>query len=338
MRAYLKKKGIDFRLHTYGITALTYMAYGLFSSLIIGLIMKTLGEQLHIDFLVSAGQAASSYYGAAIGAAVSYGLKAPPLVLFSAVISGAVGVEVGGGPAGAFAAALIGTEIGKLVSGSTKLDILVTPFVSILAGWTSAQFIGKLIADGMLLLGDAVNWSVDQQPFIMGILVATIMGLALTAPISSAAIAIMLGLDGAAAGAATVGCSAQMIGFAVSSYRENGISGLLSQGIGTSMLQVPNIIKKPLILIPPTAAGILLAPFATLVFHMENVKEGAGMGTSGFVGQIFTLTTMGFRLEVWMYIAILHIIGPAMISLAISEYFRRKQWIKYGDMKLELKA
>lgn len=335
MRERLARKGIDLSLKTYFITALSYMALGLFSSLIIGLIVRTLGEQLHIELLVSIGQLAMSMYGPAIGVAVAYGLKAPPLVLFAAVIAGAAGVEAGG-PAGAYIATVLATEVGKLVSKTTKVDIIITPFVTIIIAFLSAQYIGALIGQGMIYFGELINWSVGQQPFLMGILVATLMGLALTAPISSAAIAIMLGLDGLAAGAATVGCAAQMIGFAVSSYRENGIGGFLAQGIGTSMLQVANIIKNPLILIPPTLAGILLAPIATVVWQMESVKEGAGMGTSGLVGQIFTLTTMGFTTGVLMKIIILHFIGPAVISLVTSEILRKKGWIKEGDMRLEL--
>lgn len=186
----------------------------------------------------------------------------------------------------------------------------------------------------MIKLGDLINWSVSQQPLLMGILVASLMGLALTAPISSAAIAIMLGLEGLAAGAATVGCAAQMIGFATSSFRENGIGGFIAQGIGTSMLQISNIVKNPLILIPPTLAGMILAPLATVIWKMENVKEGAGMGTSGLVGQIFTFTTMGFSWEILIKVAILHFLAPAIISLAISEYLRKRSWIKDGDMKI----
>lgn len=334
-KVFLNKKGVHLSLRTYFVTALSYMALGLFSSLIIGLIVRTIGQQLDIGILVDMGQLAMNLYGPAIGVAVAYGLNAPPLVLFAAVISGAAGVELGGGPAGAFIAAVIGTEIGKLVSKSTRLDIIVTPFVAIFIGFLTAKYIGEFIGQAMLSFGSIINWSVGQHPFVMGILVATLMGLALTAPISSAAIAIMLGLEGLAAGAATVGCAAQMIGFATSSYRENGIGGWLAQGIGTSMLQISNIVKNPLILIPPTLAGILLAPIATVLWHMENVKEGAGMGTSGLVGQIFTFTAMGFSWELLMKVLILHFIAPALLSLLLSEYLRKRGWIKYGDMKIE---
>lgn len=332
----LRKKGIDLSPRTYFITAMTYMAYGLFSSMIIGLIIQTIGNQAGIPFLAKVGTFAISCYGAAIGAAVSYGLKAPPFVIFSAIACGAFAADVGGGPAGAYIAALIGTEFGKLVYRTTPVDIIVTPLTVILTGGLAGNYIGIAISKGMVWFGELINWSVTQQPFLMGILVATLMGLALTAPISSAAIAIMLGLDGLAAGAATIGCSAQMVGFAVASYRENRLGGLLAQGIGTSMLQISNIIRNPLILIPPTVAGILLAPIGTVWWQMESVKEGAGMGTSGFVGQIFTLHTMGMHFDVWFKMIILHIIGPALISLLISEWMRRMNWIRYGDMKLDI--
>lgn len=339
MRDFLSSKGIDLSAKTYFITALSYMALGLFSSLIIGLIMRTIGQQLGMESLVHIGQLAMGLSGPAIGVAVAYGLKAPPLVLFSAAICGAAGAEAGSelvqaGPAGAYIAAVIGTELGKLVSKTTKVDILITPFVTIVSGFLAANYIGVFVALGMISLGDAINWSVQQQPFLMGILVATLMGLALTAPISSAAIAIMLGLDGLAAGAATVGCAAQMVGFAVSSYRENGIGGLIAQGLGTSMLQISNIVKNPLILIPPTLAGVFLAPVSTMLWEMENVKEGAGMGTSGLVGQIFTFTTMGFTADIVIKVIVLHFLAPAIISLFISELMRKRSWIKDGDMKL----
>lgn len=340
MKQFLHKQGIELSLKTYFVTALTYMALGLFSSLIIGLIVRTIGQQIEqqfmidMSFMINMGQLAMDLMGPAIGVAVAYGLKAPPLVLFSAVICGAVGAPLGG-PAGAFIAALIGTEFGKLVSKTTKVDIIVTPFVTILFGFLTATYIGPILATGLTSFGALINWSVDQHPFVMGILVAVLVGLALTAPISSAAIAIMIGLEGLAAGAATVGCAAQMIGFATSSYRENGLGGWIAQGIGTSMLQIANIVKNPLILLPPTIAGALLAPIATIVWQMENVKEGAGMGTSGFVGQIMTVTAMGFSYELLFKIIILHFFAPAIISLLISEYMRKRGFIKLGDMKIQ---
>jgi uncharacterized membrane protein len=310
------------------------MALGLFSSLIIGLIVRTAGQQLGIAFLTDMGQLAMSLMGPAIGVAVAYGLGAPRFVLFASVVTGAAGAQLGG-PAGSFAAALLGVEFGKLISQETKLDIIITPFVTIAVGYLVAVFIGPGINRAMLGLGDMIMWATVQQPFVMGILVATLMGLALTAPISSAAIAIMLGLEGVAAGAATVGCAAQMVGFAVASFRENGISGLVSQGLGTSMLQIGNIVKNPRILLPPTIAGMILAPFATVMFKMVNIPEGAGMGTSGLVGQIMTFSVMGFSWGTLAIVAMLHFVGPAVISLIVSEAMRKAGWIRFGDMKIE---
>jgi len=333
MISYLKRKGVELSIKTYAITALSYMALGLFASLIIGLIIRTAGEQFDIEMLITVGQTAMDLMGPAIGVAIAYGLKAPPLVLFASAVAGAFGAAAGG-PAGAYIAAVLATEFGKLISGSTKIDIIATPLVTIFVGYFAAEYIGVFINDGMLAFGELINWSVNQHPFIMGVLVASLLGMALTAPISSAAIAIMLGLDGLAAGAATVGCSAQMIGFAVSSYRENGVGGLIAQGIGTSMLQIANVIKNPFILLPPVIAGALLSPLSTMVFMMENTAEGAGMGTSGFVGQIFTFTSMGFSWEVMASIIILHFIGPAILAYFSSEYLRRKGFINQGDMLL----
>ncbi|MFB4159567.1 PTS transporter subunit IIC [Geomicrobium sp. JSM 1781026] len=334
MRAFLKRKGIRISWRTYIITAFSYMTLGLFSTLLIGLIISTVGEQLEIGFLEDMGLLAMSLLGPAIGAAVAYGLGAPPLVMFSAVVCGAAGVELGG-PAGAFVASLIAIEFGKLVSKETKFDILLTPFVTIAIGYTVAALIGPPIDSAMREFGAVVNWATEQEPLFMSMIIAALMGLALTAPISSAAIAIMIDLDGLAAGAATIGCCAQMIGFAVSSYRENKLSGLVSMGVGTSMLQVPNIVKNPWILIPPTLAGILIAPVAIVQFGMINNAEGAGMGTSGFVGQIMTFTSMGFTFEVLMLILLFHITLPALVALLLSELMRKMKLIKPGDMKLE---
>ena len=272
-----------------------------------------------------------SLMGAAIGVAVAYGLKAPRFVLFASAITGAAGAQLGG-PAGSFAAALLGAECGKLIAGETRLDIILTPLVTIGVGYAVARFVGPPIDSGMRALGDVIMWATQQQPFVMGILVATLMGLALTAPISSAAIAIMLGLEGIAAGAATVGCSAQMIGFAVASYRDNGVPGLISQGIGTSMLQIGNIVKNPLILIPPTRSGIVLAPLATVVFKMVNNKAGAGWDQR-FGGQIMTFMEMGFTWDVFLKVLLLHFIGGGAEPLRL--VLRRWNWIRPGDMKLD---
>lgn len=342
MKAFFKRKGVTLSIREYLITALSYMALGLFSSLIIGLIIKTTGEEIVINFapmlgesLIEMGSFAmeTKIMGGAIGVAIAYGLKAPPLVLFSALFAGAFGAELGG-PAGSYITALLATEFGKLVYKETRVDIIVTPLVTITIGFLTGKFIGPPINTFMLWFGEVINWSTAQQPLVMGILVAILMGVALTAPISSAAIAIMLSLDGLAAGAATIGCAAQMIGFAAASYRDNGIGGFLAQGVGTSMLQVANILKKPLIILPPTIAGAVLAPFATVWLELTNNASGAGMGTSGFVGQIMTLESMGFSMSIFWSILILHFIAPALISLVIAEWFRKKGWIKPGDMKI----
>ncbi|NJP36957.1 PTS transporter subunit IIC [Alkalicoccus luteus] len=334
MKQFLHKKGIDLSFRTYFITGLSYMALGLFSSLIIGLIMQTAGDAAGIGWLENTGTQAMALAGPAIGAAVAYGLKAPGLVLFAALFGGAAGYDLAG-PAGAFIAAVAAVEAGKLVSGETKIDILVTPLVTICTGAAAAAAVGPPVSALLTGIGQFIMWATEQQPFIMGMLIAAVMGLALTAPISSAAIAIMLQLDGLAAGAAAVGCAAQMIGFAVISFRENKTSGLVSLGIGTSMLQIGNIMRNPLILIPPTAAGAMIGPLATMVFLMENNPEGAGMGTSGFVGQIMTFHTMGFTQSVLWSVLLLHFVLPAVISLLLSEWMRYKGWIKAGDMKIE---
>jgi uncharacterized membrane protein len=328
------KKRIKKFLQRYVIDTLSFMALGLFASLIIGLILRTAGEQFQLDILISMGQLAIDLMGPAIGVAIAYGLKSPPLAIFASAIAGAAGAS-SGGPAGALVASVIAAEAGRIISGKTRIDIILVPLATIAAGYLSSQLVGVYINEAMLSFGELVNWSVGRHPLIMGILVASLMGIALTAPISSAAIAIMIGLDGLAAGAATVGCSAQMVGFAVSSFRENGWSGVLSQGIGTSMLQIANAVKNPLILLPPITASVLLAPLATMFFLMENTPEGAGMGTSGFVGQIFTFSTMGFDAQTAISVLILHVVGPALICWIVSEMMRKKAWITFGDMKIQ---
>lgn len=343
VKQFLNKKGVTLSPREYFITALSYMALGLFSSLIIGLIMKTIGEQLTGLSYVTIGSVfveMGSYamdtkiMGGAIGVAIAFGLKAPPLVLFSALFAGAFGAELGG-PVGSYVATVFATEIGKIVHGSTRIDIIITPFATILVGFLTGKFIGTPINTFMIWLGEIINWATTQQPFVMGIIVAVLMGWALTAPISSVAIAFMLSLDGLAAGAAVIGCSAQMIGFAVTSYRDNNFGGFLAQAIGTSMLQVPNIIKNPAILIPPTIAGIILAPVGTVLFKMTNNTAGAGMGTSGLVGQIMAFETMGFTMEVFWQVFIVHIIGPAIVSILVAMFLRRIGWIKKGDMTIQ---
>ena len=333
-QSFLQRKNIVFSLHRYGIEALGAMALGLFSSLIVGLILKVIGDKTGIKLLTDYGLQAMAMMGPAIGVAVAFGLKAPPLVLFASTITGMAGAKLGG-PAGCFVAAVIGAEFGKLVSKETKVDIIITPMVTIITGVATGVFIGPTINSMMVALGALIMQATELQPIPMGILVSVLMGLILTAPISSAAVAMMLKLGGLAAGAATVGCAAQMVGFAVASYRENGWGGLVSQGLGTSMLQVPNIVRNPRILIPPTLAGAILGPIATTIWPMTNIPAGAGMGTSGLVGQFGTFEAMGMTGGVMFKVVMLHFILPAILTILISEYMRKTGWIKYGDMKLD---
>ncbi|MDO5650656.1 MAG: PTS sugar transporter subunit IIC [Moraxella sp.] len=329
---FLKRQNVEFSLRRYGLDAMNFMALGLFSSLIIGLILKNVGTWTKLSFLVEVGTQAQSAMGVAVGVGVAYGLKAPPLVLFASVITGLAGAGLGG-VVGAFVAAAIGAECGKLISKITPVDIIATPATTLITGLLGATFIAPAIAMLMTSLGEFIMWSVELQPILMSIVVAVAMGLILTLPISSAAIAISLSLSGLAAGAATVGCAAQMIGFAVLGYRDNGVSGLLSNGLGTSMLQIPNIIKNPKIWLPPTLAGAVLAPFAT-IFGMTNIPSGAGMGTSGLVGQVGTLDAMGTSGSVFVLIGLFHIILPAVLTLIIAYPMYKKGWIKAGDLKM----
>ncbi len=332
--SFLKSKNIIFSVKRYGIDALGAMALGLFSSLIVGLILKVIGEQVGLQFLIDFGIQAMGMMGPAIGVAVAFGLGAPPLVLFASTITGMAGAAVGG-PVGAFVAAVMGAEFGKLVSKETKVDIIVTPAVTILVGVAAGTLIGPSLAEFMKWLGSVIMLATELAPIPMGVLVAVLMGVILTLPISSAALAMMLVLGGPAAGAATVGCATQMVGFAVASYRENGWGGLVSQGLGTSMLQVPNIVRNPLIWVPAILASAVLGPLATTILPMINIPAGAGMGTSGLVGQFGTIEAMGMSTSVLIKIGLLHFILPAILTLAISELMRKKGWIKLGDMKLD---
>ena len=335
VKEFFARKNIVFSADRYLIKALSAMALGLFSSLLAGLIVKTIGQQLGINLFVEIGTLAMKLMGPAIGVAVAYGLGAPPLVLFTSVITGMAGAEFGG-PAGSFVAAVFGAEFGKMVSKETKLDIMVTPMVTMIMGFLAAMLIGPPINTFMKWLGTTIMWATELRPLIMGIVVATIVGLALTAPISSAALCIMMDLSGLAAGAATAGCCAQMIGFAVMSFRENRWGGLLAQGLGTSMLQVPNIIRNPWILLPPTLAGMITGPLSITVWKMENLAVGAGMGTSGLVGQITTIAAMGNSASVWIAIALLHFILPALLTLTFAYFLRKAGKIKHGNLKLDL--
>ena len=349
----------------YFIDALGAMALGLFASLIIGLIMTqiinliwpqiaapvTLERFGEAVGLLTSRQAQSLEFievfkyligssspvvGAAIGVAVAWGLKVKPLGMFSSAVTGAFGYMLGG-PVGCYIAALVGAEFGRLVAGRTKIDIILTPVVTITMGCMAGWLVGPAVSAFMTSLGQLIMLATDLQPFFMGIAVAVIVGMILTAPISSAALCIMLGLSGLAAGAATVGCSAQMVGFAVASFRENRCGGLFAQGLGTSMLQVPNIVRHPQIWIPPTLASAILGPVSTLVLGMSNIPLGAGMGTSGLVGQVGTFTAMAGVYDFWTLLAIvggLHFILPAGLTLLFSELMRKRGWIKPGDMLL----
>ena len=331
---FLQKKGINPSTNLYFVQATSAMAQGLFCSLLIGLILSTIGQKANLPLLVDVGKFSMSMLGACIGASIAYTLKAPPLVMFSCIITGFIGNKLGGA-VGAYVAALISCELGKLVSRSTKLDILVTPFTTIMSGALVATLIAPSIDKLMKLCGFIIMQATELHPFLMGIIVSAIMGIILTLPISSAALCIMLDLGGLAGGAATVGCSSQMIGFAVASYRENKFAGLISQGLGTSMLQIGNIAKNPYIWLPPTLTSMILGPLATLLFKMQNLPAGSGMGTSGLVGQFTTITTMGDSPEVFLKIAILHFFLPAILAFIISEVLRKYNLIKFGDQKLD---
>lgn len=324
----------------YFVDAMSAMALGLFSSLIIGLILSQLSQIPYLEFLKTFSDvvsASSPVVGGAIGAAIAWGLKAKPLVVFSSVVTGAIGYSLGG-PVGAYVSALVGEEIGSLVSGKTKVDIVVSPIVTIVAGGGAGMLVGPPIQGFMNGLGALINTATTLSPVPMGILVSVIVGLALTAPISSAALCIMLGLDGLAAGAAVVGCSAQMIGFAVTSFKDNGWGGLISQGIGTSMLQFGNIMKKPAIWLAPTLAGAVLGPISTAVFGMTNTASGAGMGTSGLVGQFgaFAAMTDANPWYTLLLVVLMHFIFPAILSLGFDFIFRKLGWVKDGDMKINV--
>lgn len=335
IKAFLAERNIELSLRRYGVDALNFMALGLFGSLIIGLILKSVGTWLGLTWLVEVGTQAQGAMGAAIGVGVAYALKAPPLVLLASASTGLAGAALGG-PVGCFIAAAVGAECGKLVSRLTPVDIIVTPATTIMVGMAAAQFVGPWVSAMMTEIGAVVMWAVEFQPILMGMLVSVLMGILLTLPVSSAAIAIALSLSGMAAGAATVGCCAQMVGFAVMSFKENRWAGLFSLGLGTSMLQMPNIVKNPRIWIPPIVASAILGPIATVGFQMSNIPSGAGMGTSGLVGQVGTLNAMGSTSMVWAGIILLHFVLPALLTLAVAALLRRKGWIKDGDLKLDI--
>ncbi|MDO4328653.1 MAG: PTS sugar transporter subunit IIC [Lachnospiraceae bacterium] len=335
IKAFLKRKNVNITVQTYLIDALGAMAFGLFASLLIGTIFATIGEKSGIQAFQVISDYAKSATGAALGVAIAYALKAPQLVLFSAATVGIAGNALGG-PVGALVATVVATELGKIVSKETRVDILVTPGVTIISGVLIAQFVGPGVAKFMDAFGMMVKTATEMQPFFMGMLVAALIGIALTLPISSAAICIALSLDGLAGGAATAGCCAQMIGFAVLSFRENGVGGLLAQGLGTSMLQMGNIVKNPRIWIAPTLASMITGPIATVIFQMTNIPTCAGMGTCGLVGPIGVYTSMGGGAKMWLGILLVCFILPAVLTAVFGEIFRKIGWIKEGDLKLDL--
>lgn len=343
------------------IEGLSGMATGLFATLIIGTIIQQIGGLIPGvigEMLFVTGKIAASVTGVGIGCGVAVRFKESPLVIMSAatcgmmgafaskILSGSVLVDGNivyagpGEPLGAFIAALAGIYMGRLVSGKTKVDIIITPLLSILTGSAVGLLLGPPISNAMVFIGEIINISTQQQPLLMGILVSVLMGITLTLPISSAALGIILNLSGVAAGAATVGCCANMVGFAVASYRENKVNGLLAQGLGTSMLQIGNIMKKPVIWLPAIITSAILGPISTMVFHMTNNATGSGMGTAGLVGQITTFQTMTAEGaapgKVLFNIILLHFVLPGVLSFGISEFMRKKGWISDGDMKLTI--
>ena len=364
IKAFLKRKNIEISAKRYGIDALGAMAQGLFASLLIGTIINTVGTQFGIDFLTQAvvtvgsgekavaytvGGLASAMSGPAMACAIGYALQAPPLVLFSLITVGFASNALGGagGPLAVLFVAILAAEAGKAVSKETKIDILVTPLVTIFVGVALSAWWAPAIGKAASSIGGIIMWATELQPFFMGIVVSVIIGVALTLPISSAAICAALGLTGLAGGAAVAGCCAQMVGFAVMSYKENGVGGLVSQGIGTSMLQMGNIVRNPRIWIPPTLASAITGPIATCLFHfqMNGAPISSGMGTCGLVGQIGVYTgwvndvasgaKAGITSMDWIAMVLVCFVLPAVLSVVFCEVLRRMGWIKENDLKLD---
>ena len=367
IRAFLNRKNVSLSLRCYGIDALAAMAQGLFCTLLVGTILNTLGQQFGIDFLNRAivtlkdaagenqnsytiGGLASALVGPGIAVAIGFALQAPPLVLFSLIIVGFAANAMGGagGPLAVYVIAIIAAEAGKIVSKETKIDILVTPIVTILIGVGASSVIAGPIGTAASAVGDFVKWATVLQPFWMGIAVSVVIGIALTLPISSAAICAALSLTGLAGGAAVAGCCAQMVGFAVMSFRENRWGGLVAQGIGTSMLQMPNIVKNPRIWIPPTLASAITGPLATCLFKLEmnGAPVSSGMGTCGLVGQIGVYTgwvndvSSGAKAAItamdWIGLTLICFVLPAVLSVIFCNVLRKMGWIRENDLKLDL--
>ncbi len=359
-KAFLKKQNIEISFKRYAIDALGAMALGLFASLLIGTIINTIaglvGLETQIGSILSQiGQFAAKATGAAMAVAIAYSLKAPPLVMFATSAVGLAANELAGagGPLAVLIIVLFAAEFGKLVSKTTKIDIIVTPFVTLFVGIGLTLWWAPAIGKAATSIGSAIIWATEQQPIIMGIVVSVLMGIALTLPISSAAIAAAFGLVGLAGGAAHAGCCAQMVGFAVMSYRENGLGGFLAQGIGTSMLQMPNIVKNPKIWIPPILASAITGPLSTAVFKIEmnGAPISSGMGTSGLVGPIGVLTGWINPSEAalshgaaalqatgldYLYLLLISFLLPAVLTWIFSVVLRKINWIKKDDLKLNL--
>ena len=364
VKAFLKRKNIEISVRRYLIDALGAMAQGLFCSLLMGTILNTIGTQFHIGFLtqtiatIGTGDAAVAYTvgglasamsGPAMAIAIGYALQAPPMVLFSLTAVGFASNALGGagGPLAVLFIAIIAAELGKAVSKETKIDLLVTPFVTIVSGVLLAYLIAPPIGKAASSLGQLIMWATELQPFLMGILVSVIVGIALTLPISSAAICAALSLTGLAGGAAVAGCCAQMVGFAVSSFKDNGVGGLVSQGIGTSMLQMGNIVRNPRIWIAPIVTSAITGPIATCVFRlqMNGAAVNSGMGTCGFCGQLGVWSgwvadvASGAKASVtamdWAGLFLISFILPAVLCPLINMLCKKAGWVKDGDMKLQ---
>lgn len=348
VKAFLKKKNIEISAKRYFIDAMGAMANGLFASLLIGTIVSTLGQQLNLQILIDIGTYAKGMAGPAMAVAIASALQAPPLVLFSMLAVGSAANTLGGagGPLAVLVIAIIATELGKLVSKETKVDILVTPLVTICSGVLLSMGIAPYIGSAANAVGKLIMMATELRPFMMGILVSVIVGIALTLPISSAAICAALSLTGLAGGAAVAGCCAQMVGFAVMSFKENKVGGLVSQGLGTSMLQMGNIVKNPKIWIPPILASAITGPLATCVFKMQMNGEAisSGMGTCGLVGQIGVYTgwlndiAAGTKTAItpmdWIGLILICFVLPAVLTWVFGLIGRKIGWIKEGDLKL----
>lgn len=348
VKAFCRKKNVVISARRYGVEALGAMAQGLFCSLLIGTIIKTAGQQLNVDLLVQVGEFASAMSGAAMAVAIGYALQAPPLVLFSLAAVGYASNASGGagGPLAVLVIAILSAELGKLISKETKIDILVTPLVTIIIGCTLSMWWAPAIGKAASSVGALIMWATELQPFWMGMLVSVLVGIALTLPISSAAICHTFGLVGLAGGAAVAGCCAQMVGFAIMSFRENRWGGLVSQGLGTSMLQMGNIVKNPRIWLPAIVTSAITGPIATCVFHLEmnGPAVSSGMGTCGLVGQIGVYTgwvndvAVGLKPAItsmdWIGLILICFILPGVLCWAIGLLCRKIGWIREGDLKL----